>query len=248
MILALLALALFADGPPSPVTLPTDGPPPPPYWSQSPSVEDMARVYPVGARAKRLGGRATLDCAILPSGQATDCKVAQESPEGQGFGQAALSLAPLIVLGEKTRATPDYVGRRVRVPLIWKVDGCPALLPSLDGEVVPRTLPISSWGARYDTITKPNWLRKPNGDDMARVYPDRAASNGIRGRATINCGVTARGALTQCRVVSETPEGEDFGAASLKLADKFRMSPISGDCQSAEGASVTLPLMWLPPE
>ena len=64
----------------------------------------------------------------------------------------------------------------------------------------------------------------------------------------MTCRVTSRGSLTACEIVSETPEGEDFGAATLKMVDKFRMRPMTDDCVSVEGATVRIPLIWSPPE
>lgn len=252
MPISLFVLILFAGetpaGPP-PFLAPGEVPPvAAPYWAQSPSVEDMARVYPDEARAQGLGGRAMLDCGFLPSGQTTDCKVVQESPEGQGFGAAALSLAPPIVMGQTTRSTPRFAGGRARIPFVWRMAACPALLSPAADSAPPATVEVRSWSMPSPLITRPDWVRKPSSDDMARFYPDRASRNGIHGKTAMTCRVTSRGSLTACEIVSETPEGEDFGAATLKVADKFRMRPMTDDCVSVEGATVRIPLIWSPSE
>jgi len=217
-------------------------------WAAQPSIEAMTTAYPAEARARGIGGRAMIDCAILPSGQVTDCKIAQELPEGQGFGAAALSLTPLFALKDETRTSAKFAGGRTLIPMVWRVRDCPAPWPGIVGERPPTAETVSSWGARFNVIRKPNWLRRPNGDDIRSFYPDRAARNGISGRVTITCQVTGKGTLTKCSVVTESPVGEDFGAASLALASKFKMSVMTADCDPVEGGTVRIPLNWSPLE
>jgi hypothetical protein len=49
-------------------------------------------------------------------------------------------------------------------------------------------------------------------------YPDGAARAGTSGRGVIDCAADAEGVLSDCKVVSETPEGSGFGAAAVKAA------------------------------
>lgn len=93
---------------------------------------------------------------------------------------------------------------------------------------------------------RPDWLEKPSGEDMADYYPSHAARNAISGKATINCQVTTGGLLEQCRVVQESPPGEHFGEAALKLAPKFRMIP--PDDPNVSPGEVTVPLIFQAPE
>lgn len=253
MIVALLALVLTLDDPsvglpPPPVPAPAPAPASPPYWERLPTVEDMTRVYPAEAKARGAGGRATLDCAIAPSGQMTDCRVAQESPGDLGFGAAALSVASLIVLGEETRSSPPFAGGRALIPIIWRTEDCPALLPPAVGDSSPKTLSIASWSARFDLISRPRWLTKPSGDDLRKLFPRTALRNGISGRATMVCVVTVEGRMGNCRTDSETPEGMGFGEATLKLAPRFRMTTMTDDCVGVDGATIIIPVAWTAPE
>ena len=66
--------------------------------------------------------------------------------------------------------------------------------------------------------------------DPAHYYPDRAQRMEKGGSALLSCTADRQGALSDCVLLSEAPEGWDFGAAALKMARAglIRKAPVGG--------------------
>ncbi|MFN3538361.1 MAG: TonB family protein [Brevundimonas sp.] len=94
------------------------------------------------------------------------------------------------------------------------------------------------------STTSPEWLRRPSGEDLARLYPREAATSRTPGEARMECRVSASGHLEDCIILSESPPGMGFGAATIALAPNFRMTPIRANGHAHSEALIQMPIGW----
>lgn len=149
-------------------------------------------------------------------------------------------------------APPKAPMRHVSVPPLTPpsvppLDLTPATAPTAPGTVAtldPPADPPTPKAAAEPVVRSPTWIDRPTPEEMARHYPEGALRRGLQGQVQVACVVTARGAVINCRAISETPEGQGFGAAGVRLSRYFRMSPRTIDGRPIEGAQVTIPIRF----
>lgn len=89
------------------------------------------------------------------------------------------------------------------------------------------------------------WVRRPTGMDVLEVFPPRAVrARKFSGKVVMTCAVMKTGDLENCSILQEIPENSGFGAASLKLAKKFRLATKTNDGRPTEGGRVAIPIVF----
>ena len=73
------------------------------HWIKKPSPADLASAYPQPAKDQKIPGIVFLRCTSAVDATLKACRVSYESPAGQGFGAAALSLVPQFNIAPEVR-------------------------------------------------------------------------------------------------------------------------------------------------
>ena len=192
-------------------------------------------VWPTGAWESRTNGKVTLTCFVDVHGLAERCHVAFESPQGRGFGAAAMQLQPTLRLTPARGADGAPVGAMMNIALAFNA---PVPDDNLH-DMMQATNPMSGRGIdsgnlqvhhnpiemrRVVMMNNPVWVKAPSFDDLAKAYPQRAG--GVEGYTVAHCEVSrSTGEVRNCVIAKEDPVGHDFAHAAKILAAQFRVSP-----------------------
>lgn len=91
------------------------------------------------------------------------------------------------------------------------------------------------------------WVRGPKIGDMARFYPTRAKTMGVRrGLAAVDCTARADGKL-DCTVAREDPTETYFGDAALKVMKPVTVKAVDGGSPAGKAFRFTLKFGYWPP-
>jgi protein TonB len=120
------------DAPPTPTPIPVAVDPPPapptpsiitnPQWIERPDGRDFSRYFPQRALDRGQEGRVVLDCIVNADGRVS-CNVSNESPEGWGFGEAAMRISRHFRMSPRLENGQPSEGGRVRITLPFRVVG-----------------------------------------------------------------------------------------------------------------------------
>jgi len=173
--------------------------------------------YPKDALAAGVGGAATLICERTEHGALAACRILDETPDGKGFGAAALALAGKSAEGCGSSLPPAARGPR---PIRFTFTATsPAVVPD------PRR---EGW-----ILASPRWRRLPLAEHFLRFYPERAAHDRVEGEAIVQCVVGGDGRMKPCDATAENPMA--MGSAKLRF-DFPRSSPSIQPCAVAMSA------------
>ena len=121
---------VFEPAPPAPAPVVEAPPAPPtptvitrPTWLKRPSADQLADAYPARALRLERTGSAVLSCSVTARGSLTGCVVASETPEGAGFGAAALKLTRHFLMSPRTEDGRPVDGGQVRIPVAFTLAG-----------------------------------------------------------------------------------------------------------------------------
>ena len=196
-------------------------------WLKRPSLQDIMAVYPPGAISQGLSGKATIRCVVTVQGALRACQVVSEKPPGSGFGNAAITLTPQLLM------KPALHGG---APVESSVD-IPFDFPSpaaTTGSHLPGASPLEGIPTRvYSNIP---WSQAPSVADIVAAFPKKARDQKLSGRTTLDCMITRAGGLASCDTINEEPRGYGFGTASHALAGRFQGPTSDGKGQSLQGA------------
>jgi protein TonB len=111
-----------------PVSPPAPPPPPAPAvitnptWLKRPNGRDFERYYPTRALDREKTGRVVLNCVVQANGS-INCAISEETPDGWGFGEAALKIAKSFQMAPQTVNGAPTSGGRVSVPIVFNLGG-----------------------------------------------------------------------------------------------------------------------------
>lgn len=195
-----------------------------PIWTQTASFEDLAAAYP--AKGGGVEGYVAAHCRIERDGDKAgllrECGVAKETPEGAGFGKAALGLTA------KFRILPAALASLPRGEPIWVY--------------VPIRLPPPG-GPEARTVSAPQWIVGLDPRTIQQAFPPEAAAKGVTtGRGVARCTVGADGMLSGCAADAAEPSGLGFSEAAVRLVSGMRMNLWSADGAPVRGGVVRIPV------
>ncbi len=192
-------------------------------WSARPSSRDIAKARPSGAEAF---GMADVTCGkVAPDGSLQNCSVRGESPAGEGFGAAALSLA-----GHFRQRSLPVPALKVSFWVNWTDPASKVVPPGMQIDLIgpPKITPIvtvsdSSRIAGSTMLASKVFVSSASSADIAKVRPTGVVENAS---VNVTCDVTAEGTMSDCKGAPYEATAPAYVPAALSLSHLYRYSPV----------------------
>ena len=197
----------------------------PPVKTSGGTISDLQAVWPTAAHGSP--GNAKLACIVTVQGALRDCRIASESPEGKGFGAAALLIAPGLRFKPATKGGKPVEARYVQ-GINWQ-----------ESETSP--------GPVYRMTTNLPWARAPTMAEVRSAYPRGEADKTSAGRVVLRCALDTDGFLTNCDAVAEDPYGHGFASAAKRLTHSFLLHTDMVDHKLIKSVRINLAFQFNPP-
>jgi|GEM_PF-3012463 len=159
------------------------------------------------------------------------CTVLEESPQGSGFGAAAILVASRLNAPPRVDAPLN--------PLTMSMTFC--FDPSTRCTDTPS---IGETAERLEDAVLANIVEGPRLGDLSYFYPRAAWRAGIEGSVNVQCRVRRRARYDDCIVISEEPRGWGFGAATVALMADSRAPLVTNDGRSLVGHLIIVPVSF----
>jgi TonB family protein len=239
---AFLVAAVFGGAAVSAAAQNSSAPITPPEPLKRPTAAQYAERWPTDALKKGIGGHATLDCAVNVDGLLEDCQIKAESPPGMGFGRAAMALTPEVLMRPAMQSGHAVGGSRAKVRFDFDAYGItPDSVPGL-GTRIPGT----RHGETVLVTSRAPWTQAPSSAQLADAYPKAAKADTAFGHVILSCRFKPNGALKNCDVDSEEPQGQGFGSAARSLVVDFQMDVRGVKPEDLGRLQISLPVHFVP--
>lgn len=214
-----------------------------PVWLHRPTAQDLISVWPRDALRKGRGGKALITCVVTVVGALRDCIVANEDPQGAGFGLAAIALTPQFQFRPATVGGKP-VESKVNIPIDFQTHEPVAI--DNHAALTGTRMPVAHLNVGKN-ITQVTWMAAPAYADVSAAYPAKAREAHVGGLVTLSCKFGLQGNLSDCDVARETPTGLGFGRAAKGLAKAF-MGPTNDPTGASVAGATTQIVMAFSPD
>ncbi len=149
-----------------------------------------------------------------------------------GFGGAALSLTPLMLMTPRKINGQPVAGAPVTIPISF---------------IFPGDSAREIGGKAFFQVSTAIWLKSPSAAVVAASFPKAAAGKSGTGHVVLGCSFTKDGLLRDCAVVQEVPKGQGFGKSALELTKKFQANTASFGDHKPDAVVIRFPIHFIDP-